>query len=261
MSVHLDKKNILLPAIRWDADLRSIKFFLLQNNERIETITFARNDTQPNSMWDGETCNRFSNAVRGNKYLKSLTLDSVLGWINPFLIFSSIKTISNLTCFNLSNNSLTDNHMTYLLTLIDINKLEELNLSKNLFSQHELTEFIESFDKNNKMRMLDLSSLKISDDTFRRLATRLLYKRLHMTTLTLDNNFITSVGLDDVAGILSYNRSLTCLHLRNNWLLTDRSVLIALQILKDNTHICTFDFLESVHRNTNDTRHFTTVLR
>ena len=93
------------------------------------------------------------------------------------------------------------------------------------------------------------------------LSVRLLYKRSHVTTLALDNNFITSVGLDNVTGILSYNRSLTHLHLRNNWLLTDRSVLLALQILDENTHICTFDFLESIHGNTKDTHHFTTLLR
>jgi hypothetical protein len=133
MSVHLDRKNILLPAIRCDTDIRSIKFFLLHNNERIETITFTKKDSQLNSTWDGETCRRFCHAVGGHTYLKSLTLDSVLGWIDPLLVFSSIRTIPNLTCLNLSNNSLTDDHLTCLLTSIDINKLEELNLSKNLF--------------------------------------------------------------------------------------------------------------------------------
>jgi len=188
-----------------DLNLRSIKFFLLRNNKRIETITFTRNDTQPSSMWNGEACNQFSKAVFGHQQLKTLALDSVLSWVNPFAVFSSIQTISNLTCLNLTNNNLVDKHMSYLLRSIDINKLEELNLSENSFSQHQLTDFIDSFNENNKMRKLNLSSLKINDNTFSRIATKLLYKQSCITTLVLNNNSVTSIGLENVAGILSYN--------------------------------------------------------
>jgi Leucine-rich repeat (LRR) protein len=149
----------------------------------------------------------------------------------------------------------------YFSTSVDINKLQELNLSKNLFTQNQITEFIDCFDDNNELRKLDLSSLKINDNTFHRLATKLLYKQSHLTTLLLDNNYITAVGLDDVAGILSYNRSLRHLYLRNNWLLTNRSVSLAVAILNNNMHISTFDFFHSVHEDTDDTRRFADLLR
>jgi hypothetical protein len=222
-------------------DMRSIKFFLLRTSERIESISFETKARHPNIAWNEHTCLQFHNAASNHGSLKILTLDSVLSNVDPSMVFHVIGTIATLVCLNLQNNNLRDKHMDYMLKSINIKMLKDLNLSNNRFGRKKIIELLNSFKEDNELRTLNLSSLGITDTIFGIITEKFLYKQSRLTTLVLNNNIVTSIGIDYAAGILSCNQLLLHLNLKNNCLTSDKSIHIITDILACNFHICTFD--------------------
>jgi hypothetical protein len=253
MHVIHTKTTVSNPICEYNWDICSIKFMLLRIGEKVESITFTTKDTQHGAPWNQNTCLQFCNAVTGHIYLKALTLDSVIANVNQSDVLFAIQSLPNLTDLIIPNNKLTNDHVDYLLRTIDLNRLESIDLSNNRFNPNKVADIMQSITDDHRLRYLNLSSLGINDSIFHHIASRLLYKQSRLTTLLLNNNFITCKGIEDVAGILSSNRSLTHLYLKNNCITSTKSIPYIVDILNSNLHLCTFDIEHSICENRNIT--------
>ena len=104
---------------------------------------------------------------------------------------------------------------------------------------------------SKKLCLLNLLSLSINDNNFCDIASKFLYRESKLITLILNNNFITSIGIKNTAGILSYNQTLRHLYLWNNCLTSSRSISCILDILQSNVHICTFEIENDIYQERN----------
>jgi hypothetical protein len=232
---------------------------LLRMREKVESITFTTKDTQNGAPWNENTCLQFCDAVFGHIHLKALTLDSVIANVNQSDVLFAIQSLPNLIDLIIPNNKLTNDHVDYLISNIDLNRLESIDLSNNSFNPHKIVDLTSSINDDNNLRYLALSSLGINDSVFGQIASKLLYKQSRLTTLLLNNNFITYKGIEDIAGVLSYNRSLTHLFLKDNCLTSTKSIPYVVGILNLNFHICTFDIEHSACKSI-DTTHIDNLL-
>jgi hypothetical protein len=226
---------------------------LLCISEKVKSIMFTTKDTQHGAPWNRNTCLQFCNTVTGHVHLKALTLDSVIANVNQSDVLFAIQLLPNLTDLIIPNNKLTNDHVDYLLRTINLNRLESIDLSNNHFNPNKVVDLMQSITDDHRLCYLNLSLLGINDSIFNHIASRLLYKQSQLTTLLLNNNFITCKGIEDVAGILSSNQSLTHLYLKDNCIMSTKSIPYIVGILNLNLHICTFDIEHSICENNNIT--------
>jgi hypothetical protein len=233
-------------------NMHAAKIFLLRNCNGIESMSFIANESNISPIWTLCDSMLFVQSIENHPTLREIILVGTMVNIDRSDIFRVLGTLPNLLRLHVPFNNLTDVDLRLLLSSVDVKMLTDIDLSGNSFAYDTLSILIDRLNDNNNIQKLYLSKLCLRDTDLIKATTELLRKQSNLCTLDYSKNMVTNVGLEFLCQVFNKSRSLRYINLQHNMFIPDISLQSIIRLLKQNTHIETFDVYNS-HWNSDQT--------
>ena len=159
-----------------------------------------------------------------SKFCKAHTAEYRMRWsADKMAIIAFLKrNEAHLQCLDLGNNNLGDKAATHIAEALERNKtVTEVRLHSNNIGDEGSTHLSEIFTKNRTITLLDLRDNLVCPTGAHHLSAALTKISCRLKTLNLHNNRLEDEGAWRLAQALDHNKTLTCLDLGRNNLVTE----------------------------------------